>query len=205
MVTGQSVRSTATTDYISTLPQDRRWQRIALVAIRAPRGDAVAAASAVARRDGAQIVIYDAAAVSRFTSPYPPGTEGWLPDLLGEDAMRRVGRDDLARLARTLHEDGMFGGIYLSPTMDASDLPDLVQREGIDLVISLLPSGDKRLRHVHRVRQHAHLLLSPERETPRLLAPVGPGDALPVQEGVRWPYLLVVLVTFVLARLRNTL
>lgn len=204
MPTKQNARSTLATDYITALPAGRSWRRIALVAAGAPPEEAITAACNVARRDGAQLVIYDAAAVSWSTSPYPPGTDDWLPNLLGESAMRRVGRDDLAGLARRLAEEGLLGGVYLSPKMDASDLADVVQREAIDLVISLLASGDTRMRHVHRARRSAHVLLSPEGEEPRLLGPVGPDDDLTVRRGIQWPYLLVVLATFILARLRNS-
>lgn len=203
MLIEQTARSTPLTDYTSALLPDRRWERIILMAAGAPRDDAVAAARALARRDGARLIIYDAAAVSWSGSPYPPEADVRLPDLLGEGAMQRVGRDDLASLARALDEEALLGGIYLSPRTDAADLSDLVQREHIDLVISLLPSGDKRLRHVQRARRYAHVMLAPPGEAPRLLPPVDPADDLPEPEGVRWFYLLVVFVTFVLARRRN--
>ena len=205
MLTRQNVLSTPITDYTSTLPPGRRWERIALVTAGAPREDAIEAVSAIARRDGGRVVIYDAMAVSWATSPYPPGSGDWLPNLLGEAEMRRVGRDDLGTVARRLDEETLLGGIYLSPRNDVSDLSDLVQREGIDLVVCLLPSGDKRVRHVQRAGRHACLLLSPDGEEPRLIGSADPGDDLPDQNRVRWPYVVVVFVTFVLARLRNTL
>jgi hypothetical protein len=203
MLTEENATLTSAADFITALPADRRWRRIALVASGLPDEGALAGACRIARRDGGQILLYDVAASSGITSPYPPGTDNWLPELLDEAAMRRVGRHDLAELAQDLAGEGLLAGIYLAPKTDAADLATLVAREGVDLVISLLPPNDRRLRRVHDARRHAHVLLAPPGRRATLHPPLQAGEQLSAPERVRWPYLLIVLGTFVLARGRN--
>ncbi|GAC1404509.1 MAG: hypothetical protein NVSMB52_18350 [Chloroflexota bacterium] len=203
MVAHETKSVTAPVELITVLPSDRHWQRLAVVASGVPDASALSAIREIARRDSAQIVLYDVAASAGFTSPYPPGGGVQFPELLQEADLRRVGSNDLAAVAHELAEEGLLAGVYLAPKTNAADLAALVAREGVDLVISVLPPDDRRLDRIHEARRHAHVLLAPTGERPVLHWPLEPGEEPPVSEGIRWPYLIVILVTFLLARVRS--
>lgn len=187
----------------TALPPDGQWRRVALVFGGTPARDVLEAVREIARRDGGQIVLYDLDASAGLTSPYPPGTEGWLPNLLDEAGMHRIGRGDLATLAHDLARENLFAGIYLPPKSNASDLPAFVAREKIELVVVTLPSRDPRNSRIGDARLHAHLLLASPGTHAVYHAPSERGRSPEAGPRVRWPYLLIVLGTYILARGRN--
>lgn len=186
------------------LARNLPWHRIAVVVAGTPDISSLKTIRELAIRDGAEILLYDIAASDGFTSPYPPGEDNWMPALLFEADLHRVGREDLAAVARDLAGDGLLAGVYLVPKPKAADLAALVQRERVDLVVSFLPAGDRRLKAVLEARSHAHVAIAAAVDKNWTLhAPLQASEILPSTDRIRLPYLLVLLATFLAARVRN--
>lgn len=190
-------------ELIEMVPADHPWESMVVIMDHEPDPAATALAIRLAQRDGTRVILFDARASSRWTSPFPPG-ENVRPFLLDEAGIRRTGRDVVADAVRDLQRAGVQASAHLSSSRHSSDLRELVATQGVTLVACPVPLAGPLVHNVHLARSAgAHLLLSARGQRPQMHAPLPPGGPVPVEQRIQVRFLIGVLVTFIAAGLRN--
>lgn len=203
MIAGE-VRSPDAIARLDRLSAGHTWRSVLVVVDDHPDPVACSYAKSVARRNGARVVLYDARASSGWSSPFPPD-EQVRPLPLEEAGIRRSGRNALADVVRDLGDDGVRAAAYLSAARHADDLTRVVRNEGTELVICSVPLKGRLLRNVHLSRREgASLLTCSPAQQPALYPPLDAAEPVPIDERVQIRFLVGLLLTFLVARLRNS-
>jgi hypothetical protein len=97
-------------------------------------------ATATAKRSAAQLILYDADAASRWTSPVPNWWSGeGSADLLGNrltpEQLESLGRKDFAAVVRLARVEGVDAYAWLPSARGAKDLATYAAKVGADLLI----------------------------------------------------------------------
>jgi hypothetical protein len=203
MLAREAVAKSDTQRLVGVLPSGRHWTTIVVLMNDVVERDVLGAATFLARRDAARVVLFDLQASAGWTSPFPPG-ESVRPFLLDEPGVRRVGRDDVADAVRDLGTAGITASAYLSTTRQGADLAQLVRTERVDLVIAPVPLDGALGRNIHGARYHgAHVLECSRGEEPKLHVPSTGGEPEQGSERIQIRFLIGLLLTFLAAGLRN--
>lgn len=97
-------------------------------------------ATATAQRAAAQLILYDADAASRWTSPVPnwwsgEGSADLLGDRLTPEQLESLGRGDFAAVVRLARKAGVDAHGWLPSARGAKDLATYAAKVGADLLI----------------------------------------------------------------------